>query len=35
VLQPAIGLYERLGFKVVPLTSSEYRRANVRMERDL
>jgi len=35
VLEPAIALYEKLGFRVVPLASSEYRRANVKMERDL
>jgi GNAT superfamily N-acetyltransferase len=34
-LGPAIRLYEKLGFQVVPLTSSEYRRANVKMERGL
>jgi GNAT superfamily N-acetyltransferase len=32
VLQPAIGLYRKLGFVEVPLGPTEYRRANIRME---
>jgi len=35
-LQPAIRLYEKHGFVRVPLTSEgRYRRANIRLERDL
>jgi GNAT superfamily N-acetyltransferase len=36
VLQPAIRLYQKHGFLPVPLTlDSRYRRANIRLERDL
>lgn len=32
-LQPAIHLYKKFGFEEVPLTPSEYKRSNIRMER--
>lgn len=32
LLQPAIHLYRKYGFKEVPLNSSEYKRSNVKME---
>jgi hypothetical protein len=36
VLEPAIRLYEKHGFVRVPLSSDgRYRRANIRMEREL
>lgn len=31
-LEPAIHLYKKFGFKEVPLDSSEYERANIKME---
>ena len=31
-LEPAIHLYEKFGFKEVPLGNSEYQRANIKME---
>jgi GNAT superfamily N-acetyltransferase len=35
VLRPAIALYRKLGFAEVPLPSSEYRRANIKMVLEL
>lgn len=35
VLTPAISLYEKLGFKYIPLTSSPYQRCNVKMKMNL
>lgn len=34
-LQPAIHLYQKLGFVEVPLPATEYERANIKMEIDL
>jgi ribosomal protein S18 acetylase RimI-like enzyme len=34
-LEPAIHLYEKFGFKEVPLGDSEYQRANIKMEVNL
>ena len=31
-LEPAIHLYKKFGFKEVPLGSSEYKRADIKME---
>ena len=31
-LKPAVHLYEKYGFKEVPLENSEYRRSNIKME---
>lgn len=35
ILQPAIHLYKKYGFKEMPLGSSEYKRANIKMEKEL
>jgi putative acetyltransferase len=35
ILEPAIRLYHRLGFKAVPIEKSEYERANIRMVLEL
>lgn len=35
LLEPAIGLYKKLGFIQTPLTDTGYRRANIKMELDL
>jgi N-acetylglutamate synthase-like GNAT family acetyltransferase len=35
LLQPAIHLYKKFGFKEVPLDHVEYKRANIKMEIDI
>lgn len=35
LLVPAINLYKKFGFVEVPLLQSEYRRTNIKMEKDL
>jgi ribosomal protein S18 acetylase RimI-like enzyme len=35
ILQPAIHLYKKYGFKEVPLEHSDYRRSNIKMEVDI
>jgi ribosomal protein S18 acetylase RimI-like enzyme len=35
ILQPAIHLYTKFGFREVPLDDSEYKRSNIKMEVDL
>ena len=35
ILEPAIHLYRKYGFKEVPITSSLYKRSNIKMEIDL
>lgn len=35
ILQPAIYLYKKYGFKEIPLNNSEYKRSNIKMEIDL
>jgi N-acetylglutamate synthase-like GNAT family acetyltransferase len=35
LLQPAIHLYRKFGFKEVPLDAVEYKRANIKMEIDI
>jgi ribosomal protein S18 acetylase RimI-like enzyme len=35
ILQPAIHLYRKFGFREVPLDDSEYKRSNIKMEVDL
>ena len=35
LLQPAIHLYKKYGFKEVPLDAVEYKRANIKMEIDI
>lgn len=35
ILQPAIHLYKKYGFKEVPLEHSEYKRSNIKMEVDI
>jgi ribosomal protein S18 acetylase RimI-like enzyme len=35
ILQPAIHLYRKYGFREVPLENSEYKRSNIKMEIDL
>jgi ribosomal protein S18 acetylase RimI-like enzyme len=35
ILQPAVHLYKKYGFKEVPLEHSDYRRSNIKMEVDI
>ncbi len=35
ILEPAIHLYKKYGFKEVPLEHSEYKRSNIKMEVDI
>jgi ribosomal protein S18 acetylase RimI-like enzyme len=35
ILQPAIHLYKKFGFKEVPLENSEYKRSNIKMQIDI
>ena len=35
ILSPAIHLYKKYGFKEVPLGSTEYKRSNIKMEKEL
>jgi ribosomal protein S18 acetylase RimI-like enzyme len=35
ILQPAIHLYKKYGFKEVPIKDSEYKRSNIKMEVDI
>ena len=35
ILGPAIHLYEKYGFKKVPMGNSEYKRSNIKMELNL